>query len=729
MNDNVPAQIVPRPPDPAETPEATGRDLREILAVLLDAKWWIISITVGVVLLSTLYVFFATSIYRADALIQIEEQSDNNPLVRMGTALGGLFAITAPAAAEINIMTSRSVLMPVVRKLHLDITAKRKCLPVIGCRFARGDSASVTVTRFQAVDYQRPFILKAGANQSYALYSSQDKRVLTGTVGKPAASANGQTKLYVQALSAPVGTSFALTKIPVQLAAAQLGQRLSVAQLGEKTGVIQLALDGAHPVRIKQILNAIANQYLKQNVAAKSAQARESLAFINKQLPDLKAKLSAAETALSDYRVKRGTVDISQQTASLLTHNVELQGQLSQLKLKEAELAQKFNPKFPTYAALRQQEADVKSQLSSLEDQINHLPKQQQQYVRLKRDVTVYDALYTTLLRKAQDLRVAQAGTVGNVRIVDYAVTPIIPIKPKGKLDIALGLMMGLLLSVLVAFLKRMLSVSIRDPDSLEPTFGAPLYAVIPHSKVQAAIERKTRSSQTAGAAKKMTLLARTQKDYLAVEAMRSLRTSVYFALLGMERPVLTIGSASPGPGKSFVSANLAHLMAQSGQRVLLVDADLRKGHLNNYFGIGRTPGLSEVLSGQMQLDDVVKVDSQPGLNFVSTGSLPQNPSELLLAPIFEKFIIEASDKYDVVLLDVPPYLAVSDGLIVARHAKVNFLLVGDRENTRREIAYVVSRLQHNDIRLTGFIYNDFGRYGSGYIHRSYGARYQYHYR
>src|SRR5699024_8107457 len=115
---------------------------------------------------------------------------------------------------------------------------------------------------------------------------------------------------------------------------------------------------------------------------------------------------------------------------------------------------------------------------------------------------------------------------------------------------------------------------------------------------------------------------------------------SVYFTMLGMERRILTIGGASPGPGKSFVSANLAHLMAQSGQRVLLVDADLRKGQLNDYFGVGRTPGLSEILSGQAQLDDVVKADSQPGLNFVATGSLPANPSELLLAPIFEKFIV-----------------------------------------------------------------------------------------
>lgn len=729
MNDKIPAQVVPHPPDSVEAPEATGRDLREILAVLLDAKWWIISITTGVVLLSALYVFFATPIYRADALIQIEEQSDDNPLVRMGTALSGLFAITASAEAEINIMTSRSVLMPVVRKLHLNIAAKRDCLPIVGCLFTRRDSNSITITRFQALDHQQPLILKVSANQSYALYSPEGDRVLTGAVGKPAVSANGQTQLYVQTLSAPVGTSFALTKIPVQLEAAGLGQRLTAAQLGEKTGVIQLALNGANPTHIKRILNAVANQYLKQNVAAKSARARESLAFIDKQLPDLKAKLNAAETALSDYRVKHGTVDISQQTASLLTRNVALQNQLSQLKLKEADLAQKFNPKFPTYAALRQQEADIRNQLSSLEDQINHLPKQQQQYVRLKRDETVYNALYTTLLSKAQDLRVAQAGTMGNVRIVDYAVTPIIPIKPKGKLDITLGLMMGLTLSVLVAFLKRMLSVSIRDPDSLELAFGTPLYAVIPHSKVQATIERKTRNNKKARAAGKITFLARTQEDYLAVEAMRSLRTSVYFNMLGMERRVLTIGGASPGPGKSFVSTNLAHLMAQSGQRVLLVDADLRKGHLNDYFGIERTPGLSEILSGQIQLDDVVKTDSQLGLNFIATGSLPPNPSELLLAPLFKKFIVEASGKYDLVLLDIPPYLAVSDGFIIARHAKINFLLIGDRENTRREIAHVISRLQHSDIHLTGFIYNGFGRHGSGYMHRSYGVRYQHHYR
>lgn len=732
MHDNAAMQVVPLPPNPAEPSETTGRDLRELVAVLLDAKWWIISITTGVVLLSVLYAFFATPIYRADALIQIEEKGGNYPLASMGSALGGLFATAAPAETEINIMTSRSVLMPVVRDLHLNIIAEPNCLPVIGCLFARGDLGSVTVTRFQAPDYRQPFILKAGANQNYALYSPEGDRVLTGKVGKPAASADGQMELYIQALSAPAGASFTLTKIPVQLEVTALRQRLIAAELaqeGKETGTVQLTLDGPDPARVKQILNAITDQYLQQNIAAKSAEARESLAFINKQLPDLKAKLNAAETALSNYRVKRGTVDISQQTASLLAHNVELQGRLSQLRLKEAELAQKFNPKFPTYAALRQQEADIKNQLSSLEDQINHLPKQQQQYVRLKRDVTVYDALYTTLLSKAQDLHIAQAGTVGNVRIIDHAVTPIIPIKPKKALAIALGLMLGLILGVLIAFLKRMLSVSIRDPDSLEPVFGAPLYAVIPHSKAQAAIGRKAKNHRKEGTAKELTLLARAQKDHFAVEAMRSLRTSVYFAMLGMERPVLTIGGASPGPGKSFVSANLAHCMAQAGQQVLLVDADLRKGHLNDYFGIDRTPGLSEILSAQAQLDDVVKADdSQPGLNFLATGSLPPNPSELLLGPLFEKFIVEASSKYDLVLLDIPAYLAVSDGFIVARHATVNFLIIGDRQNTRSEITHVVKRFQHNGIHLTGFIYNGFGRHGSAYAYRSYGVRYQYRY-
>lgn len=723
MNDNAPTQALHRPPESAEASEAAGMDLRELLAVLLDAKWWIISMTTGVVLLSALYAFFATPIYQADALIQIEEQNNNafDRTAAMNNALGGLLTTNAPAEAEVNIMASRSVLIPVVKELHLDITAKRNCLPVIGCLFARNHSISATATRFEAQDYQQPFTLKAGANQNYALYSPDGERVLTGTVGKLAVSADGQTKLYVPALSAPAGTSFTLTKTPVQLAAAELRQRLDTAQLGKDTGIVQLTLEGAHPARVKQILNAIADQYLKQNVAAKSAQARESLAFINKQLPDLKAKLNTAEAALTSYRVENGTVDISQQTESLLNHNIELQGQLSQLKLQEADLAQKFNPKFPAYVALVQQETGIKQQLSKLENQINHLPKQQQQYVRLQRDVTAYAALYTTLLGKAQDLRVAQAGTVGNARIVDRAVTPIIPIKPQKKLDIVIGFLMGGMLGVLAAFLKRMLAVSIRNPDSLELDFGVPLYAVIPHSKAQAAIARKLRRKQ-------LPLLAQAQKNDHAVEAIRGLRTSLHITTQGMERMVLTMGGASPGPGKSFVSANLAYLIAQSGRRVLLVDADLRKGHLNDYFGVDRTPGLTEILSGQARLDEAVKADSEFDLNFVATGALPSNPSELLLTPRFETFIAEASNKYDIVLFDVPPYLAVSDGFIVARHAKMNFLLVHDGENTRHEIAHVINRLQQNGVHLTGFIYNDFGRHCSGYAYRSYGARYQYPY-
>ncbi|MDN5869966.1 MAG: polysaccharide biosynthesis tyrosine autokinase [Nitrococcus sp.] len=728
MKDDAPLQavrqVVPQPLNRTEASEAAGMDLLEILAILLDAKWWILSITTGVVLLAALYAFTATPIYQANVIIQIQEDDINKQSSRLNATPDGLFVTTAPTEAEVNIMTSRAVVMPVVKKLHLNIAVGRDCPPVIGCLFARDDSVSATVTRFETQSYLQPFTLRAGANHTYALYSKDGDRVLTGTVGKLAVSDNGQTELYVQALSAPAGTSFTLTKIPVQLKATTLGARLSAAQLGEETGVVELTLNGSAPVRIKEILNAVADQYLKLNIAAKSAQARESLEFITGQLPGLKAKLNAAETALSDYRVKYGAVDLGLQAKSLLSRAAQLHDQLSQLKLKEAELAQRYDPKFRTYAALLEQKKRIKAQLSALEAQINHLPMQQQKNAQLKRAVMVYDELYTAMLRKAQDLRVAQAGTLGNVRIVDHAVTPIRPIKPKNELVIAMGLMMGLTLGALAAFAKRIMAVGIRDPASLESAFRVPLFAVVPHSKTQAAIDRKARKARS----KQLPLLVRAQKNDLAVEAMRSLRTSLHSVTQGLERSVLTIGGASPGPGKSFLSANLAHLIAQAGKRVLLVDADLRKGHLNDYFGISRTPGLAEILSGQAQLGEVVDASSEPGLDFVATGSLPTYPSELFLTPRFEKFIAEASGKYHVVLLDIPPYLAVSDGFIVARNASANFLLVQNARNTQEEIALVINRLQQNAVRLTGFIYNDFGYDASGYAYRGYGARYHYRY-
>jgi tyrosine-protein kinase Etk/Wzc len=763
-------------PEPAKS----DLDFHVLLALVLDAKWLIASIAAAVLLLTVLYAIFATPVYRADVLLQVNE---NNAVFQPGPT-GELAAKlenqAPPAAAEIAIMRSRYVIGQAVDKLGLTITAEPDYLPLIGPSIARhyngerpappflwfsshawgGEQLKVTRLNIPRDWLNHPLTLIAGADGGYTFFGPDGEKLLIARVGRLAylnASASGrgqgegnrnqaalphnppsqssstkrkraratgdgnQISLFVSKLSARPGTHFTITKRPRLTVIKSLQKKLSISETDKGTNIVNVSLAGSDPQQVVATLNAIAAAYVHQNAQNNTEQAHESLKFLKTQLPKLKAKLNAAQTALSQYQTRHQALDVSADTKALLDRMSNIQKQLSQLTLKQTEMSGRFNAAYPGLHAMRAQIASIQQIKAQLDARIDDIPKAQQQIVRLRRNVDVDNSLYMALLTQAQQLRVTQAGAVGNARIIDRAAVPMRPVKPRKALVIMIGLMLGLILGVLIAFIKKALVGDIRDPDSLEPEFGVPLYAVIPFSKTQAAIARETRGNQ-------LPLLARAQNNDLAMEAIRGLRATLHIIMQGTERTVLTIGGASPGPGKSFVLANLAHLIAQSGRRVLLVDSDLHKGHLNDYFGYGHTPGLSEILSGQAELDEVVRADSTPGLNFVATGSLPSDPSELLLTSRFEKFIAEASDKYDVVLLDVPPYLAVSDGFIIARYAKVNFLLVRDGGNTRREIAHVIHRLQQCNVQLTGFIYNGFDGHGFDYAHRGYGAPYRYRY-
>jgi tyrosine-protein kinase Etk/Wzc len=213
----------------------------------------------------------------------------------------------------------------------------------------------------------------------------------------------------------------------------------------------------------------------------------------------------------------------------------------------------------------------------------------------------------------------------------------------------------------------------------------------------------------------------------LAVEAIRSLRTSLQFALADSKNNVVLVSGPRPAVGKSFVLVNLAVLLADSGKRVLLVDADMRKGRLHTYFGMERVSGLSEVLAGTLDPTEATRATQHPNVAFISTGTLPPNPSELLLNARFGQFMAQASSGFDLVLVDAPPVLAVTDAAIMAHHAGVTLLVLRAGLHPLREIALTTARMQQNGVRPNGFIINDvtahIGRYGK------YGYHYQYEYK
>jgi tyrosine-protein kinase Etk/Wzc len=226
-----------------------------------------------------------------------------------------------------------------------------------------------------------------------------------------------------------------------------------------------------------------------------------------------------------------------------------------------------------------------------------------------------------------------------------------------------------------------------------------------------------------------MALLAVIDPDDDAIESLRSLRTTLHFALMDSTRGSIMISGASPGVGKSFIARNLAAVLAQTGKTVALVDGDLRRGHLHKEFGAPRDGGVSEFISGSMPLAEVVRSTPVPGLSLITTGHRPPNPSELLMHPRFGELVEHLGKDFDIVIIDAPPILAVSDAIIIGRQVAATLIVARAGQHPMGELEQTVKRFSQAGVGVKGFVFNDYDvsrqrhRYGYG------GYVYQYKYK
>ncbi len=733
-----------------EGAEADEIDLRDLLGVLLAGKWWILAITLLSLAIGVGYALTATPVYRATALLQVEKKT---PSLTGTDSLESLMGKEPEAATEIQILKSRSVLGKTVDKRNLTIQAEPVRFPVIGGFLARRADTSdgpvapwfglasyawggetLAVKRLTVAPRLKgeTLTLVAGQGNRYRVLDPEGKPLLTGRVGAVARSQatdrNGEplVALFVSTLKARPETRFAITKRSRLQAIQGLQQRLGASEQGEGTGIIQLSLEGADRARLPKILDTMANTFLRQNVERRSAQAEESLKFLEQQLPKMQTELETAEERLSDFREAHQTLDLKVQTEKLLEQLVQIDSRLSELQAKKAEASKNFGPKHPKMQALEAQIAQLREEKAQLESQVTELPETQKQVLSLRRQVEVNTEVYTSMLNKAEELRVAKAGTVGNVRVVDYAAEPEEPVAPNKKLVTALSGVLGGFLGVFFVFLRRFFQQGLEDPDELETRLGLPVYAVVPHVPD---LERLKRRRRRKGELLPILALERPQEP--VTESFRSYRTGLQFGLLEASNNQVLITGASPGAGKSFVLVNTAVVLGQGGQRTLLVDADMRRGHLHEYLGGERAPGLSEVLSGASSPAAAIRGTQQENLDFLATGTLPPNPAELLMSEAFARFQEQVQAEYDLVLLDGPPVMVVTDSTILAAYAGATFLVVRAADNTLEEMAETTKRLRRNKGQVSGVIFNDFGHRTSYYTAGKYshGYYYQYSYR
>ncbi|HDZ1792453.1 TPA: polysaccharide biosynthesis tyrosine autokinase, partial [Klebsiella pneumoniae] len=519
-------------------------------------------------------------------------------------------------------------------------------------------------------------------------------------------------------------TKFNISYVTKLKAITDLQKVFSVSEQGKDTGMLSLSLTGDNPEVLERILNSISNNYLAQNIARQAAQDAKSLEFLNAQLPKVRSELDSAEDKLNQYRRQKDSVDLSLEAKSVLEQIVNVDNQLNELTFRESEVSQLFTKEHPTYKALMEKRKTLQDEKAKLNERVSAMPKTQQDILQLSRDVESGQAVYMQLLNRQQELNIAKSSAIGNVRIVDDAVAQPQPVKPKKAIVILVGLLLGTLISVSLVLLRVFLRRGIESPEELEE-IGINVYASIPVSEALAKKNMQSNGWKKKNISEYQSFLAIENPADLAIEAIRGLRTSLHFAMMEARNNILMISGASPNAGKTFVSSNLAAIIAQAGKKVLFIDADMRKGYTHKLFELNNNDGVSDILAGKVELSKAIKTVNRAGFDYISRGAVPPNPAELLMHRRMGELFQWASDHYDLVIVDTPPILAVTDAAIIGNYVGTTLLVARFEENTVKEIEVSSKRFEQSGVIIKGCILNGVVKkasnyYGYGYSHYGY---------
>lgn len=699
-------------------------DLREWKVLgrqLVVARRFIVGAVIAAGLLGALYCVITPPVYQANALLQIESQKSD---IFGGSELSLLLGSSSSSAAEIEIIKSRSILAKAIQSLGLDVDIEPVRFPLIGGAIARWltpeDSSPVapvlglssydwggselTISQLEvptALEYQ-PLSLVVQGKDSFALYQD-DRLLLNGRVGERIERQG--VVLRVDHLVANPNVRFQVTKTPALFAALDLQEQLEVTERGKDTGVLNAALEDTDFVHAKALLQRVLELYVQQNRDRVSADAAASLVFIQSQLPKVKADLDQAANALDNYQRNQGSINIDLETKALLDQIVGLEGELSGLQLKKSELERLYTPNHPALKTLESQIGLLQQRRQRLQTQSRVLPNTQKDLFSLTRDVQVASETYSQLLNRAQELAVVQAGSLGNVRILDAAEVDVRhPVKPRTILIIAAVTLFGLFLAVAVCVVRFSLRPTLSSIKMLE-AFALPVYSAVPYS----AAEKRIRSAKLAkprATGRAPAVLAARFPLESAVEAMRALRTSLHILREDAPNNLVLIAGATPGVGKTFVSVNLASIVAAAGKRVLLIDGDLRRGQLHSLLNTPLTPGLADALIDRIELNSCVHPTAIDNLFVMPGGARKGIGSEVLHGDGLKWLLERVGADYDLVILDSSPLLVATDGALLAAHCGIKFLVTRLGVNTFQELELALQSLGNLGIKATGLVVN-----------------------
>jgi succinoglycan biosynthesis transport protein ExoP len=540
-----------------------------------------------------------------------------------------------------------------------------------------------------------------------------------------------------------------------------------------------------------RIVNALAKNYIDQNLEYKFSASKEANDWLDGQLAEQRKEVETAEAKLQAYRERNDAISLEdrqnivvqkltdlnaavtrakteriqkeamyKQLRAIETNPAALdtfpailansfiqqqKGELAQLQQQYAQLSEKFGEKHPEivktrsaiqnaqlklqveiskvvqsvrteYQAALAQETSMSAALGQQKSEALSMNRKGIEYSVLERDMQSSKQLYENLMQRAKETSVSSELKSSNIRVIDKAERPRDAVFPRKGLNMLLGLVSGAMLAIGLTFFFEYLDSRLKTPEEVKAHLGLPALGMVPALAPQSWKGREP--------------LIHIGVPPGFAEAFRTIRTNVLFSSAEEGARALVITSTGPGEGKTTVASNLAIGFAQAGQRVLLIDADMRRPRVHEVFGRRQEPGLSNVMVGNAKASQSVHKTGVPGLWLLAAGHLPPNPAELLGSQRFRDFVTSLKEHFDLILIDSPPVMAVTDAVIAAHAANGVVFVVGSEMTSRQAARAAVEQLEQGRVHFVGAILNrvDLERnsyYYSNYYRHEYGSYYQ----
>lgn len=670
--------------------------LRDYWKIIVKYRWFVLSFFVIVVTLGTVWTFMQRPVYRATATIWIEKEAPK--VVSFQEVLTVDTSTTDYYQTQYQILQSQTIARKVIFKLKL---------------------------------YQHPeFILSDGIPVETPKNYNE---VNIGTVNA------FLSKLKVE----PVRNS-RIVKINYETYTPELAALIANTiadvyieqSLETKTGVSQEAVNWLQK-KIEELRQKVetsemkVQKYKEENqiisIEEKETITAERLNELNRQLMDAQVKRVEAETRYMNLKKLSKEPEMIQSTQEVIGNPFiqSLKAQEVALEKEYAEMSEKYGPKHPQLVRLRSQLDEIKHRINlevkkiinsikteyevakareeTIRKAFEEMKKEAQEFNKksvefgvLKRQAESDRQMYEILLKRLNEASVGEDIQAVNVRIVDRAVIPVSPVKPRKLLNIALSILIGLGLGVGLAFFFEYLDNTFRTPEDVEDALNIPFLGIFPHIKLKEgepdadrdlAVHKKPRST--------------------SAEAFRSIRTNLLLSSAEHKPGVILITSPGPYEGKSLTSTNLALILAQTGERVLLVDGDMRKPRIYRVFGLDDSKGLSTLLTGHSELKEVIFESGIPNLYLLPAGPKPPNPAELLGSGKMAEIVTELRKRFDYVIIDTPPLIAVTDASVLSTIVDGVVMVLKAGQTTKELAKRAHKNLREINAKIIGAILND----------------------